>query len=124
MTAPSSTPRGEHTPRPGVTWTTELVSLGEVVVDLDDRESPFGWRELPAPAGPEPRDPARRAACSTEEEVTDQTADFDGCARACRKKGKHTRSPHHGPDRPRNEPYRQRGEQHAPLLRSWEAASR
>ncbi|RPE40241.1 hypothetical protein EDD90_3277 [Streptomyces sp. Ag109_O5-1] len=50
MTGPSSTPRPEHTPRPGVTWNTELVSLGEIVVDCDDGESPFGWRELPAPS--------------------------------------------------------------------------
>lgn len=49
MTNPSSTPRGEHAPAPGVTWNTELVSLGEVVVDSDDGESPFGWRDLPTP---------------------------------------------------------------------------
>jgi hypothetical protein len=49
MTGPSSTPRGEHAPAPGSTWTTELVRLGEVVVDLDDGDSPLGWRELPKP---------------------------------------------------------------------------
>lgn len=52
MTGPSSTPRPEHTPRPGATWNTELVGLGEVIVDLDDDESPFGWRELPEPPAP------------------------------------------------------------------------
>lgn len=49
MTGPSSAPRGEHTPAPGVTWERQLVSLGEVVVDLDDGESPFGRRKLEPP---------------------------------------------------------------------------
>lgn len=61
MSGPMSTPRGEHTPAPGVTWNRELVSLGELVVDLDGDESPFGWRELPAP-NRETRRAARRAA--------------------------------------------------------------
>ncbi|MGY5048267.1 hypothetical protein ACWDE0_21945 [Streptomyces sp. 900105755] len=60
MTGPSSAPRGEHTLAPGVTWNTELVSLGEIVVDLDDGESPFGWRELDPP--PAPNRATRRAA--------------------------------------------------------------
>ncbi|WP_171108627.1 MULTISPECIES: hypothetical protein [unclassified Streptomyces] len=60
MTGPSSAPRGEHTPAPGATWNTELVSLGETVVDLDDDESPFGWRELDPP--PRPNRATRRAA--------------------------------------------------------------
>lgn len=60
MTGPSRTPRGEHSPQPGVTWNTQLVSLGEVIVDLDDGESPFGWRELPEP--PAPSRAIRRAA--------------------------------------------------------------
>lgn len=60
MSGPSSAPRGEHAPAPGVTWNTELVSLGEVVVDLGDDESPFGWRELPEPA--QPNRATRRAA--------------------------------------------------------------
>lgn len=47
MTGPSTTPRGEHTPTPGSTWNTEIVSLGEVVVDTDRGESPFGWSDLP-----------------------------------------------------------------------------
>lgn len=65
MTGPSSAPRGEHTPAPGVTWNTQLVSLGEVVVDeLDDGESPFGWRELDPPpaANRETRRAIARAA--------------------------------------------------------------
>ncbi|MFH9013992.1 hypothetical protein ACH4C6_21755 [Streptomyces sp. NPDC017943] len=61
MTGPSSTPQGEHTPAPGVTWSTELISLGEVVVDSDDGESPFGWRDLPKP-NRETRRAAARAA--------------------------------------------------------------
>lgn len=60
MTGSSSTPRGEHSPQPGVTWNTQLVSLGEVIVDLDDDESPFGWRELEPP--PQPNRESRRAA--------------------------------------------------------------
>ncbi|MFI2632596.1 hypothetical protein ACH5A2_19690 [Streptomyces collinus] len=61
MSSPTSTPRGEHAPAPGATWNTQLVSLGEVVVDLDDDESPFGWRELPKP-NRETRRAAARAA--------------------------------------------------------------
>ncbi|MGA5869291.1 hypothetical protein [Streptomyces cinereoruber] len=33
MTGPSSNPRGEHTPRPGITWQTSLGTTGERVVD-------------------------------------------------------------------------------------------
>ncbi|WP_225825633.1 hypothetical protein [Streptomyces naphthomycinicus] len=33
MTGPSSTPRGEHAPRPGVTWETELVRAEQVIAD-------------------------------------------------------------------------------------------
>lgn len=64
MTGPSSAPRPEHAPRPGVTWNTELVHPGEVIVDLDDDESPFGWRELEPPpaANRETRRAAARAA--------------------------------------------------------------
>ncbi|MGW3135936.1 hypothetical protein [Streptomyces sp. NPDC001139] len=69
MSGPSSAPRGEHTPAPGVTWETELVSLGEVVVDTDRGESPFGWSDLPTtvpgmnePAQPRPNRATRRAA--------------------------------------------------------------
>lgn len=60
MSGPSSAPRGEHTPRPGVTWNTQLISLGETVVDLDDGDSPFGWHEPPEP--PRPNRGTRRAA--------------------------------------------------------------
>lgn len=38
MTRPSSTPRGEHASRPGITWETRLV-LTEHVVD-DDAPDP------------------------------------------------------------------------------------
>lgn len=68
MSGPSSTPRGEHTPAPGVTWTTRLVSLGEVVVDTDRGESPLGWSELDTtgpdmnqPVPPRPNRATRRA---------------------------------------------------------------
>ncbi|SEC03228.1 hypothetical protein SAMN04490357_1009 [Streptomyces misionensis] len=33
MTGPSSTPRGEHTPTTGATWSTELVRTEEVIAD-------------------------------------------------------------------------------------------
>lgn len=33
MTGPSSTPRGEHTPRPGATWETRLVRVEQLVDD-------------------------------------------------------------------------------------------
>lgn len=56
MTGPSSTPRGEHTPRPGVTWQTRLVSTGEHLVD-DDTPNPRPNRET--------RRAARRAARRT-----------------------------------------------------------
>ncbi|MFM9629399.1 hypothetical protein ACKI10_17450 [Streptomyces galilaeus] len=39
MTGPSSTPRGEHTPRPGTAWEQHLVSTGEQIVD-DDAPDP------------------------------------------------------------------------------------
>ncbi|MFE2556004.1 hypothetical protein ACFXGT_08200 [Streptomyces sp. NPDC059352] len=35
MTGPSSTPRGEHTARPGITWMTMLGTTGEQHVDND-----------------------------------------------------------------------------------------
>ncbi|MEU3447223.1 hypothetical protein AB0H29_08330 [Streptomyces thermolilacinus] len=40
MTAPSSAPRGEHTPRPGRTWETHLEWTGEQVVDDDTPDPP------------------------------------------------------------------------------------
>ncbi|WP_108990417.1 hypothetical protein [Streptomyces coelicoflavus] len=33
MTGPSSTPRGEHQPAPGVTWQTRLVRVEQLVDD-------------------------------------------------------------------------------------------
>ncbi|MFF9088619.1 hypothetical protein ACF1BE_19745 [Streptomyces sp. NPDC014991] len=33
MTGPSSNPRGEHTPRPGITWATELARTERLVDD-------------------------------------------------------------------------------------------
>ena len=35
MTGPSSSPRGEHTPRPGTTWDTRLVVVETVTPDGD-----------------------------------------------------------------------------------------
>ncbi|MFE9363705.1 hypothetical protein ACFYNN_12990 [Streptomyces sp. NPDC006978] len=40
MTGPSSTPRGEHTPRPGVTWTTTVGWSGEQLADEQDPPRP------------------------------------------------------------------------------------
>lgn len=40
MTGPSSTPRGEHTPAPGVTWERALVRTELVVDDPDDTTVP------------------------------------------------------------------------------------
>ncbi|MFG3136075.1 hypothetical protein ACGFZA_07610 [Streptomyces sp. NPDC048211] len=39
MTGPSSSPRGEHTPRPGTRWETELRPTGEQLV-ADDQPEP------------------------------------------------------------------------------------
>lgn len=39
MTGPSSSPRGERAPRPGVTWTTTVGTTGEQHVD-DDAPDP------------------------------------------------------------------------------------
>ncbi|MFI1021286.1 hypothetical protein [Streptomyces olivaceus] len=39
MSTPSSSPRPEHSPRPGVTWTTTLDWSGEQLVD-DDAPDP------------------------------------------------------------------------------------
>lgn len=40
MTSPSSTPRGEHAPRPGVTWETELVRTEQVIDDDEPDPKP------------------------------------------------------------------------------------
>jgi hypothetical protein len=47
MTSPTSAPRGEHTPRPGVTWQTQLVRAEQVI----DDDAP----------GPKPNRATRRA---------------------------------------------------------------
>ena len=53
MTGPSSTPLGEHTPAPGVTWERQLVRT-ELVVDDDAPD--------PAPPNRETRRALARAA--------------------------------------------------------------
>lgn len=41
MTGPSSAPRGEHTPRPGATWTITTVGWsGEEIVDDETPDPP------------------------------------------------------------------------------------
>ncbi|WP_406444491.1 hypothetical protein OHB14_36575 [Streptomyces sp. NBC_01613] len=47
MTGPSSAPRGEHVPAPGVTWETQLVRTERVV---DETSGPD--MNQPAPARP------------------------------------------------------------------------
>lgn len=58
----TSSPAGEHAGTPGTHWEHRLVSTGETVVEDDDGESPFGWRELEPPprANRETRRAARR----------------------------------------------------------------
>lgn len=53
MTGPSSAPRGEHTPKPGITWQAELVRTEQLV----DDEAPD-----PAPRNRETRRALARAA--------------------------------------------------------------
>lgn len=63
MSGVSSSPRGERAGTPGTTWEARIVTTGEIVVDTDDGESPFGWREIDPPAANrETRRAARRAA--------------------------------------------------------------
>lgn len=58
MTQPSSTPRGERTPRPGVTWqTTEIIRI-ETLVDDADTAGPD--MNQPGPP-PQPNRATRRA---------------------------------------------------------------
>jgi hypothetical protein len=57
MTGPSSTPRPEHTPRPGVTWNTELVRVERVVPDPEDTSGP----DMNQPLPPQPNRATRRA---------------------------------------------------------------
>lgn len=40
MTGPSSTPRGEHSPRPGITWQAELVRVEQHVDDTAPDPTP------------------------------------------------------------------------------------
>lgn len=61
MTGPSSAPRGEHTPRPGVTWTTTVGWSGEQLVDDD------------APA-PRPNRATRRALARNHPAATEATS--------------------------------------------------
>jgi hypothetical protein len=53
MTGPSSAPRGEHTPRPGITWDTRLVRVEQHA----DDETPD-----PAPPNRQTRRALARAA--------------------------------------------------------------
>jgi hypothetical protein len=57
MTGPSSAPRGEHSPRPGVTWQTELVRTEQLVDDPEDTTVPG----LNDPQPPRPNRATRRA---------------------------------------------------------------
>lgn len=54
MTGPSNSPRGEHTPRPGVTWDTQLVRTERVV---DETSGP----DMNQPQPPRPNRATRRA---------------------------------------------------------------
>ena len=56
MTGPSSTPRPEHTPRPGATWEQQLVRV-ETVIDDDAPD--------PAPPNRATRRALKRAARRT-----------------------------------------------------------
>jgi hypothetical protein len=56
MTGPSSSSRPEHSPRPGVTWQTELVRV-EQLVDEDDTSGP----DMNQPLTPRPNRATRRA---------------------------------------------------------------
>ncbi|MER7738864.1 hypothetical protein ABTX34_11155 [Streptomyces sp. NPDC096538] len=68
MTGPSSTPRGEHTPRPGVTWAAAVGWSGEQLVDDD------------APA-PRPNRAARRAlARARRTQAAPEEQQLLGCA--------------------------------------------
>jgi len=57
MTAPSSSPRGEHTPRPGINWGTQLLRTETVVEDPDDTSGP----DMNPPVEPRPNRATRRA---------------------------------------------------------------
>lgn len=59
MTGPTSSPRGEHAPRPGVNWEAQLILHGEILVDHSGDLPRFLNRDLEPPtepaAPPEPR---------------------------------------------------------------------
>jgi hypothetical protein len=57
MTRPTSTPRGEHTPAPGVTWE-RVITRTEVVVDDPNATSIPGMND---PLPPRPNRETRRA---------------------------------------------------------------
>lgn len=57
MTGPSSAPRGEHAPKPGITWEHVIVRTETVIDDPDDTTVP-GLNE---PQPPRPNRATRRA---------------------------------------------------------------
>lgn len=57
MTGPSSAPRGEHAPAPGVTWDTRIVRTELVVDDPEDTSGP----DMNQPLPPRPNRATRRA---------------------------------------------------------------
>lgn len=57
MTRPSSSPRGERAPRPGVTWDT-VIARTEVVVDDPEGTTVTGFND---PQPPRPNRATRRA---------------------------------------------------------------
>jgi hypothetical protein len=64
MTSPSSTPRGEHTPRSGANWQTELVRTETVIDDTQSTSTP-GMNE---PQPPRPNRATRRAMARKKEQ--------------------------------------------------------
>ncbi len=65
MNSPSSTPRGEHTPRPGAAWETRLVRTEQLVDDVPDTSAPGMNEPLPPRPNRETRRAAARAARRT-----------------------------------------------------------
>jgi hypothetical protein len=57
VTGPSSSPRGERAPRPGVTWDTVLTRTERVVDDPEDTSGP----DMNQPLPPQPNRATRRA---------------------------------------------------------------
>ena len=58
MTAPSSSPRPEHTPRPGATWDTQLARTERAI---DETSGP----DMNQPLTPRPNRETRRALART-----------------------------------------------------------